>query len=468
MTRMPRLLISLLGSALVLSARLPAQQNTVDPHASADLIAQVNALAAACNGNCAIHIPAGEYTVHSGTIHIDHAGLSLLGEGRGSTIIHYTGPNFLDARLNAATYAASSLGGGTIGGFTVQCTNPQVRCITGGSILNERFQDLTVTGPGGSIGSPPPGSDAQGFVFQNDLNWMERTIFRDIQIGGFNVNFHFMKPLPGGTNSFGYTLFDGIWTNQSARSHNFVVDPGAGLYNTLGFTLQFNAGGTSAADEVFTIGGAFTGVGFHVTGENAGAPITFAHIACSGGMVFSGDYNIFFGGVIADCPQDAKHPGEPFRISPAAGLGAIAGSLAGNPVILNFAALGLMKPQTLQLWPYDEFSRTLPNAIGYTGFVRDPAGGVSPLSVYDYDLPWCVSTRRIYSSPDAIVPRLCLDGPGNLTITGTLRDTSIITTRKTPASSHEACTPGESWDDDDFHYHCTSTGQIKRLALAPF
>lgn len=445
-----------------------AQQNTVDPRSAADLITQVNTLAQLCGFRCTIHIPAGEYTVHAGTILIHHNGLSLIGEGRNSTIIHYAGTNFLDARLDAQTYGASFQGGGTIGGFTLYCTNAQVRCITSGSILGERWQELSVFGPGGITGAPPPGSNAEGFVLQNTFNWTERTVFRDIMIGGFNANFHFKAPIAPGVESFGYSLFDGIWTNQSTGSKNFQIDYGASVYNVLGFTMQFNSQGTTVADEVFSIGGTFTGVGFHVTGENTGALMTFAHIACSGAMQFSGDYMIFYGEVVSDCVQGKEHTREPFRVTPVAGLAGVRGSLSGNALIPGFTALGELPAQTLRLYPSTPFNLVNPNANAYTGFVANAIGRVAPISVFDPEVPWCVATRLAYRQPGEITPRLCLDGAGNLAASGVLRAPAVVTTRGTPATSHEVCTPGESWDDDNFHYHCTSAGQIKRLALGAF
>jgi hypothetical protein len=439
----------------------------VDAHPSSDLIATINAMAATCDQNCTIRIPAGDYTLSSGTILIRHNGVSLIGDGRNNTIIHYSGLNFLDSRLNATTYGPSFAGSGTIGGFTVYCSNPNARCITGGSVIGQRWQDLSVIGPGGITGSPPAGANAEGFTFQNTYDWMERTVFRDITIGGFTTNFHFLAP-NGGTDSFGYMLFDGIWTNQGPGSKSFVVDPGAAVYNTLGFTMQFNSGGTSLNDDVFSIGGAFTGVGFHVTGENAGAPITFAHILCGGHMEFEGDYNIFGGQAVADCPQTVAGSGDAFRITPSAGMTGISGSLAGLPSLENTTSLGLTAPQTLNIWPYQDFDRNNPYAVAYTGFVANPQGRVSPVEVYDQEVPWCVAARGIYQAEGQIYPKLCLSGNGDLVAAGTIQGAAVQTTRGTPASSHDACVPGESWDDDNFHYHCASNGEIKRMALANF
>ena len=442
-------------------------QYAVDPHSNVDVITQVNALATGCRFSCTVRIPAGEYNVSAGTILMHHNGVSLLGEGRNNTIIHYAGTNFLDARLDASTYDASYSGGGTIGGFTVYCTNPNVRCITGGSVLGQRWEDLTVIGPGGLVGSAPNGATAEGFTFQNTWHWMERSVFRDIIIGGFSTNFHFMAPR-GGTDSFGYSLFDGIWTNQSARSHNFVVDAGAGLYNTLGFTMQVNSGGTSTQDEVFSVAGAFTGVGFHVTGENGGAPITFAHVKCGGHMVFEGDYNVFGGEAVADCAETKGGTGDAFRVSPSAGLAGIRGSLAGNPSLPGQTDLGMIAPQTLRFWPYEAFNRVNPYANAWTGFVGTMQGRVSPMSVFDPQVPWCLATRGEYSGSGEVAIKLCVDGAGDLATAGSVRGSTIFTTRGTPKSSHEACTGGASWDDDNFHYHCTSTGQIKRTQLESF
>lgn len=460
---MKRLLLPLL---LCASSAL-AQTFAVDPHSSVDLITQVNALALGCNFACTVRIPAGEYTVATGTILVHHNALSIVGDGRNNTIIHYAGLNFLDSRLDAATYGPSYSGSGLIGGFTVYCTNPNVHCITTGSVLGQRWQDITLVGPGTLTGSPPVGAHAEAFTIQNTYNWMERTVFRDLTLGGFSSNFHFLAPTPGGTNSFGYMLFDGIWTNQGPRSHNFVVDPGAAVYNTLGFTMQVNSGATSTQDEVFSISGEFSGVGFHVTGENAGAPITFAHVHCNARMNFEGDYNVFFGEAISDCPQGKRDTGAQFRIGPNSGLAGIRGSMAGNPTLANTTALGQISAQDLVIWPYEDFNRSNPYAIAYTGFAAGRSG-VSPISVFDPNVPWCVATRGLYTGEGQIDPKLCLNGAGELAAAQSFRAPTIRTTRGTPANSHEACTPGDSWDDDNFHYHCTSTKQIKRIPLSTF
>ena len=466
---MTRFLLALL-SVLLLPLQSQAQAASpwaADPRSGVDLITQVNALALGCRYACTVHIPAGDYTVRSGTILVHHNGLSIVGDGRNNTIIHYAGLNFLDSRLDASTYGPSFSGSGLIGGFTVYCTNPNVRCITAGSVIGQRWQDITLVGPGTITGSPPPGATAEGFTLQNTFDWMERTVFRDITLGGFTSNFHFLAP-KGGTDSFGYLLFDGIWTNQGPRSRNFVVDAGAGVYNILGFTMQFNSGATTTRDEVFSIAGAFTGVGFHVTGENAGAPITFAHIACGGHMIFEGDYNVFGGEAVADCAETKRDTGDAFRVTPVAGLAGVRGSTAGNPILANTTDVGLTPAQSFTLWPYEEFNRSNPYANAWVGYAGNQNGRVSPISVFDPDVPWCVAARGIYTGSGQIEPRLCLNGAGDLATAGSVRGTTLRTTRGTPKSSHDACTPGDSWDDDNFHYHCASSGQIKRLALQPF
>jgi hypothetical protein len=44
----------------------------------------------------------------------------------------------------------------------------------------------------------------------------------------------------------------------------------------------------------------------------------------------------------------------------------------------------------------------------------------------------------------------------------------VITGNVTPASSSAACTANQLWADDNYIYHCTSTGGIRRAPLASF
>jgi len=45
----------------------------------------------------------------------------------------------------------------------------------------------------------------------------------------------------------------------------------------------------------------------------------------------------------------------------------------------------------------------------------------------------------------------------------------VVTTQGTPDNSSTACVANSSWDDDDYHYHCLSSGKaIKRVALSSF
>ena len=45
---------------------------------------------------------------------------------------------------------------------------------------------------------------------------------------------------------------------------------------------------------------------------------------------------------------------------------------------------------------------------------------------------------------------------------------TIGNTRGTPSSSTDSCFEGESWDDANYHYHCVSFNNIKRVALSSF
>jgi len=78
------------------------------------------------------------------------------------------------------------------------------------------------------------------------------------------------------------------------------------------------------------------------------------------------------------------------------------------------------------------------------------AGGGGPLEFWSYD-------------GRGMVRQATLDPSGDLSLRGRLR-----ATLHTPASSHELCRPGDSFDDAHYHYVCVSPDRLRRVALEDF
>lgn len=382
----------------------------VNPSSAIDLITQINALFTNCSYVCEVHIPAGNYTVSSGTILINHATQSLTGDGKDKVRITYAGSNFLDWRFNSLTYDFNAAG--EVSGFTVTCTSLSATCMTGGSTIGAKWHDINVYGPGGMANAGAAGT-SQAFVFQNTFDWMERWSMVNVNIGGFATNIHFLAP-SGGTDSFGYGLVNGVWTNQGAGTKGVVIDLGATVYNMLGFKYQFNLQNGGAGSEIFRIGGSFNGVGFDVTGENFSANYTFAHIT-TGLMLFHGDYKVFgppsMGGIVIDTPQTTGQP-IPFQID--AGLGAVY-HMAGIPPLVNYDGSG----ESFTVTPVDIPDQTTNQVAARFGYLRSTTTGKSAFfDAFDINAKLCHFTRNSFTTDGNLVSAWCLDGTGNSTQSG--------------------------------------------------
>lgn len=380
----------------------------VNPAAGSDLITQVNTLFTSCAYACEVHIPAGSYAVSSGTIRMGRGvGQVLSGDGPSAVSITYSGSNFLD--WHPAAFSIVPVG--SVGGFSVTCSNAAAQCFTAGDVIGARFHEINVVGPGGLTNSTAPGT-SQAFVFQNRLGWTERWAMENIQIGGFAVNRHFMTPSGSGTDSYAYGLVKGGWNNIGAGTIGTEVDAGTSPYNLLGWDEQFNSGGTTTADEVFRVAGKFSGIGFHVTGENSGVPITFVHLLATGLMQWQGDYLIFDGGVEIDAGVPLHSDLPPFWIMPKAGLNGVMASVGGGGTVSNYgtAAGG----PSVQVFPSDLFAPSDPYAIGALGFVQKSGDNpASPYVAYDTNVPYCLNTKPWSSNPNALTPEWCIDGTGS-------------------------------------------------------
>jgi len=411
----------------------------VDPTSTVDLITQINTLFTQCSLVCKVVIPAGNYgagfTTPVGTdgtnptVLIHSATQTLEGDGKDKVRITYAGLNFLDWRYSGACASETSTScydfnaSSTVGGFTITCTNRAAQCLTGGSTIGAHWKNINVYGPTGivSLGTLTPtlpANTAQGFVFQNTYQWMERWQMEDVNIGGFQIAIHFMAPTGAGTNSYGYGKLSGVWTNQGAASQGVVVDSGANVYNLLGFDYQFNLGGTTAGDgtAIFYILGTFTGEGFHVTGENAGFPYMFAHL--SGGlMLFNGDYDIegpppANGNIQVDTVTSggvaiSYGPTIPFYIGPQMGARF---TTSGIPLLVNYDGSG----ESFVVNPIYVPDFTTNQVAGRFGYLYSTTTNKNtPYIATDVNSKFAIFTRNEFSTEAALTPRWTVDGSGN-------------------------------------------------------
>ena len=182
-----------------------------------------------------------------------------------------------------------------------------------------------------------------------------------------------------GTDSYGYGRVQGLWTNQGAHSFGVRIDPGANVYNLLGFDYQVNSGHTTAADEYFSIAGNFTGVGFHVESENAGAPFTFAHVYSTGHMQFEGTFNGF--GLENTVRAD---PGATFSVLPASNF---ADTMSGFGSLADYAGTG----KTVALYPTQQLQQENPYVTAGQGYVAS-GSATAPVFLHDPQMPICFGT----------------------------------------------------------------------------
>ena len=348
-----------------------------------------------------------------------HPRQSLTGEGRDKVRITYAGTNFLDWRMDAATYDFN--GGGRVSGFAVTCTSLTAHCITAGSALGILFEDLAVYGPGGMVNQADAGT-SEAFLFQNTFNWMERWTLRRIDIGGFSVNLHFLKPA-GGTDSFGYGNVDGVATNQGGTTRGVVVDPGAAVYNFTGWKYTFNLGfgKPGGAPVIFDVKGALRGVGFEVTGENSSVFYTFAHLTCGASMQVNGAFRVFGQPPVTvdPCPGGAITNGiPPYYLGPPMGPLYTA---AGAGTIANWNNSGVV----YSVVPTSMASVDYPSGA-MLGYMYGANGVSAPLLAFDQDSFLCLQTHYGYSPINTLKPVWCADGGGNSRQQGVMEAGGVV------------------------------------------
>lgn len=395
----------------------------MNPLSGVDLITQANAAFSACLFGCKVVVPQklGCWTTTSGTVVMNQPGQMFVGNGLGNTCINHSGSApFLTASLNSGNYTIAE--NGEIGGFTLNFSNSSNSGISSGSWGGLHFRDLAVIGPAGQTYEAGSPGTSQCMKFQNTYHWEERAYFDNVHLGGCAINMHVLAPTGAGTASYGYWLVNGLWTNMGAGSKDLVVDVGADLYHVLGWSMNINSGGTTTADEAFHIEGRFTGQNFHLTAENASAPVTFAHLPPTGIMQLQGDYSTF-GQPVNNIEDNTGTVGggmPPFWIMPKAGLTGIAGSVGGAGTITGYGldtGLGL---QDVQLIPSEILNPSDPGNMAYRAYmVKTGTSSSAPVDVYGTQVEKCSAVRADSSITKAISVRECIDRDGNVRITGT-------------------------------------------------
>jgi hypothetical protein len=108
-----------------------------------------------------------------------------------------------------------------------------------------------------------------------------------------------------------------------------------------------------------------------------------------------------------------------------------------------------------------------PTATGANAVIsirRTAADDNTPFNLFDL-----MRDRREHAAKIAYDPATATTSFDFVRANGYVSAPVLVTTRGTPESSSTTCVPNSSWDDDDFHYHCVSSGKaIKRVALSNF
>ena len=215
--------------------------------------------------------------------------------------------------------------------------------------------------------------------------------------------------LGSGTDSYAYGRLSGVWTNQGAGSYGVAIDAGAAVYHTLGFDWQVNSGGTTNADEYFHIQGGFNGIGFHVTGENYGAPFRFAHVYAGGGMQFKGVFETF--GQMNSVTVD---PGGAFSVLPQMD---VADAVVGFGSAADYAGTG----RAVTVYPVEKLQAQNPFVVAQQGYVEGADGASAPVLVHDARMPLCVATLPASDRAASLTqmhPTFCVSGNGDVRTPG--------------------------------------------------
>lgn len=384
----------------------------VDPASATNLITQVNALFTFCGSNCQVHIPAGTYTVASGTISMTHPGQSLLGDGMKQVTINYAGTNFLDARLNSGTYAAQS-STGAVSGFTLNCSNTAAKCMSGGSWVGFQWginHDLDIVGPGGLFSNTPVGT-SQCLYLQNTFDWYERGSV-DLSFEGCAIGLNLDTATGSGTNSYEYNQFN-ITSSLGLGATAVKIGASAQVEHFRSFHLQFNVNGNGSGAQpvIFDIGSAaiLNGGDGVIVGEGGSQPYTMAHIRTGGGFVaVEGSITTF---ATPTYVIDALGTGSyPWNWGPAGDNGLLY-STAGPPVLTSF-------PLTTSTNHFDVHAAHLgsltANSDYMEGMLQDTTNGFStPFRAGNANEYICDANYNSFSNLNSLTARDCVDGSGN-------------------------------------------------------
>ena len=194
--------------------------------------------AALAAGGGIVYLPAGRYLL-KGTVTNSRVDLvSLVGSGMGTNLLVNSNLGISLGSTSILLGGARGYHSGRIEGMHIRCSN-QSRSIAvqmTDMIADPQLRDLMVT------------RCDQAFDIINRKYWNERLIAANVTDDNNNHFFHLDQNPENRWDSFGYGIYDGIFTNKSAGQDVFYMTGGGNLYNSkivVKGNFELNATGAS-------------------------------------------------------------------------------------------------------------------------------------------------------------------------------------------------------------------------------
>ena len=194
-----------------------------------------------------VYFPAGSYALN-GTLHNDRADLvSLVGSGMASRLL-------IKSHLGISL-ASTAPRSGDSGYHSGRIQSLYIRCTEG---ANETAIQMTDMVGSLSLDDLSISHCDQGFDIINKDLWTERLMATNITDSYNNHLFHYDQNPKSKNASYGYGIYDGIYTNKAPGQDIFYLTGGAYLYHS-SFTVKGNLDGdVKNPASVFHIHGATT------------------------------------------------------------------------------------------------------------------------------------------------------------------------------------------------------------------